>query len=69
MLRNGTRIKCLIQACYDISNKKTEKREVGALIECAEELKCTNLMIITNQEEKVIAKDGYMIRVVPVSRF
>ena len=69
VLRNGTHIECLIQACYDISNKKTEKREISALIECAEELKCKNLMIITNQEEKVIAKDSYMIRVVPVSRF
>ena len=69
VLRNGTHIEGLIQVCYDISNKKTEKREISTLIECAEELKCKNLMIITNQEEKVIAKDSYMIRVVPVSRF
>lgn len=48
---------------------KTEKREVTSLIECAEELKCNNLIIITNNDEREINKDGYNIKVVPFAKF
>ena len=67
--RNGNRIESLIQVCYDLSSPRTEKREVDSLIECAGELKCDNLFIITWSEERVIEKDGYCIKVVPVSKW
>ena len=67
--RNGNRIESLIQVCYDLSSPKTEKREVDSLIECAGELKCDNLYIITWNEERTIEKDGYVIQVVPVMRW
>ena len=67
--RNGNRIESLIQVCYDLSSPKTEKREVDSLIECAGELKCNNLYIITWDEERTIEKDGYVIQVVPVMQW
>lgn len=67
--RQGNRIESLIQVCYDLSSPKTEKREVDSLIECAGELKCDHLMIITWDEERVIEKDGYRIEVVPVRKW
>lgn len=67
--RQGTRIERLIQVCYDMSSPKTEKREVDSLIECAGELKCNNLMVITNNDEREILKDGYNIKVVPFVKF
>lgn len=67
--RQGTRIERLIQVCYDMSSPKTEKREVDSLIECAGELKCNNLMVITNNDEREILKDGYCIKVVPFVKF
>lgn len=67
--RNGNRIESLIQVCYDLSSPKTEKREVDSLIECAGELKCDNLYIITWDEERTIEKDGYVIQVVPVMQW
>ena len=69
VMRQGTRIECLIQVCYDMSSPKTEKREVDSLIECAGELRCNNLMIITNNDEREILKDGYNIKVVPFVKF
>ena len=48
---------------------KTEKREVDSIVECAGELKCDNLTIVTNDEERTIEKDGYSISVMPVSKF
>ena len=69
VLRKGTRIEQLVQVCYDMSNAKTEKREVDSLIECAAELNCSNLAIVTNDEERIIEKDGFRIDVVPVAKW
>ena len=69
VLRKGTHIEQLVQVCYDMSNAKTEKREVDSLLECAAELNCSNLVIVTNNEERVIEKDGYRIDVVPVAKW
>ena len=67
--RKGAHIHQLIQVCYDMTSPKTEKREVASLIECGEELKCNNLIIITNNDEREIIKDGYSIKVVPFTKF
>lgn len=69
VLRKGTHIDRLVQVCYDMSNAKTEKREVDSLLECAAELDCSNLAIVTNNEERVIEKDGFRIDVVPVAKW
>lgn len=69
VLRKGPHIERLVQVCYDMGNSKTEKREVDGLVECAEELKCSNLVIVTNAEHRTIEKDGYKIDVVPVEMF
>lgn len=69
VLREENHVKALIQVCYDMSNEKTVKREVGSLIECAGELHCDNLFIVTASEENLIQKDGKTIRVIPISKF
>ena len=69
VLRKGTHIEQLVQVCYDMSNVKTEKREVDSLVECADELNCSNLVIVTNNEERTIEKDGFRIDVVPVAKW
>ena len=69
VLRKGTQIERLVQVCYDMSNPKTEKREVDSIVECAGELKCNNLVIVTNNDKRTIEKDGYKINVVPISEF
>ena len=67
--RKGVRVETLIQVCYDLSSERTLKREVDSLIECAEELKCRQLLIITRNEARIIEKNGYEIRVVPIGKF
>ena len=68
-LRKGVHIERLVQVCYDMRNPKTEKREVDSIVECAGELKCDNLVIVTNNDKRTIEKDGYKIEVVPISEF
>jgi predicted AAA+ superfamily ATPase len=69
VLREGTHIDRLVQVCYDMSNSRTEKREVDSLTECAEELNCHNLVIVTNNDMRTIEKNGYHIDVLPISKF
>ena len=65
MVREKFHVKQLIQVCYDMTGKKTENREVNSIIECAGELKCDNLLIITWDQEDIKEKDGKSICVIP----
>ena len=69
VLRQGAHIKSLVQVCYDMSNPKTRKREIDSITECAGELHCQNLIIVTYAEEGIIEKDGYTIRLSPIYKF
>lgn len=51
VLRDGIKIKDLIQVCYDIDDFKTKERELKGLIKASEELKCDNLTILTWEYE------------------
>ncbi|MCG2687151.1 ATP-binding protein [Candidatus Parcubacteria bacterium] len=56
VLKQNLKIKELIQVCYDVNETKTKEREVKALIEASQELRCNKLLIITydfETEEKV----------------
>ncbi len=67
--RKGTKVEQLIQVCYDLSSEKTRRREFDALIEGAEELKCDNLLVITNSDEGTTEWEGRKIRLVPIAKF
>ncbi len=51
LVKKGKNINQLIQVCYDIGNIKTKEREVRALIKASKELKCKNLLVITEDYE------------------
>jgi predicted AAA+ superfamily ATPase len=53
VVKEKTKIKQLIQVCYNIEDYDTKKREIRALIKASKELKCKNLIIITYD------KDGF----------
>lgn len=53
VLENG-RPQELIQVCFDLSDRETQKREFGALLRTGKKLDCKNLKIITaGQQEKI----------------
>ena len=51
VLKEANSVKQLIQVCWDISEFKTKEREVKALLKASKELKCNNLLIITEDYE------------------
>lgn len=65
-LRNGHETSELIQVCYDLRNSDVEQREIKALTEASEELKVSNLTILTWDDEREIEKDGKTIKFKPV---
>ncbi|MBP3590167.1 MAG: DUF4143 domain-containing protein, partial [Muribaculaceae bacterium] len=59
--RRGSKVEQLIQVCYDATAEKTRNREFGALAEAAEELRCDNLLVITNSGEGTMEWKGRQI--------
>ncbi|MDD3083989.1 MAG: ATP-binding protein [Candidatus ainarchaeum sp.] len=59
VIQKNNTIKELIQVCYNTQNKKTEEREIRALIKAGKELKCKKLTIITNDEEKKETREWF----------
>jgi len=56
VVKEGMSIKQLIQVCYDLDDISTRKREIKALLSASKELKCNDLMIISQEletEEKI----------------
>ncbi len=64
--RKGTNIEQLIQVCYNMTSEKTRKRELDALAEACEEIRCNNLLVITNDQQEEIDWKKHKIKVVNV---
>ena len=52
MVRRGTQIVELIQACYSLEREKTRNREIRALLKAGKEFGCKKLTILTLREDK-----------------
>ncbi|MBU3913388.1 MAG: ATP-binding protein [Nanoarchaeota archaeon] len=50
--QEGLKVKQLIQVCFNIDELDTKNREIRALIKAGKELRCNNLLIITEDTEK-----------------
>lgn len=56
----------LIQVTYTLANEDTRAREVEGLLEAARTTGCSNLLILTLEEEEEIETDGYTVSILPV---
>lgn len=59
VVKSTKSIESLIQVCYDVGDRETKDRETLALMEAASMLKCTDLLVLTNDyetEEKTSGK-------------
>jgi hypothetical protein len=66
IVKQGLKVKELIQVCYDIEDLEIKKREVQALLKAGKELRCRNLLVVTEDfegKEKIAGKE---IRYVPL---
>lgn len=66
---NGNTVLQLIQVSYDISNEKTRKREIDALISASRSTACTNLLLITALDEEEYTTKNHRILIVPAYKW
>lgn len=66
VIREGRKTKELIQVCLDLEDFKVKKREVNSLLKASRELKCNNLLVITQDLEKEERIKGKKIKYVPL---
>lgn len=66
VIKEGQKLKQLIQVCYDISDLNTKKREFRALLKASKELKCNNLLIITEDKEGEERIEKKKIKFIPL---
>lgn len=66
VLKEGPRVKQLIQACYNISDPDTKEREISGLLKASDDLRCNNLLIITWDYEGEEKMKGKKIMFVPL---
>ncbi len=66
IVKSGLKIKQLIQVCYDLNDNDTKKREVRALLKASRELKCNNLLVITEDYEAEEKIENKKIKFIPL---
>ncbi|MEM5830451.1 MAG: ATP-binding protein [Candidatus Aenigmatarchaeota archaeon] len=66
VIKEGTKVKQLIQVTYASSKDEIEKREIKALLKASDLLKCKGLMIITWDYEDVLKIDNKEIKCIPL---
>ncbi len=66
VLKEGIKVKELIQVCWDIENKETKKREVGGLLEALKHFRLKKGLIITENFEGQEKVNGKTIEYIPL---
>jgi len=62
LVKEGEKIKQLIQVCYDLKNSETFDREIRALLKASKDLKCKNLVVINKDKEEILEKEWFGIK-------
>ncbi|MBC2746594.1 MAG: ATP-binding protein [ANME-2 cluster archaeon] len=69
IIKEGKKVSELIQVCYTLDDFVTTEREVNALLQGSEELRCDNLLIITWDYEAVEIISGKNVRYVSLCKW
>lgn len=64
VIKSGTKISALMQVAYTIEHPETREREIRALREAAEEMRCKRLLVITNSTRCRLEEQGQTIELV-----
>ncbi len=66
VVKEGKKVTKLIQVCFDVSDPGTKKREAAALLKASDDLKCTDLLVITESLEGEENVEGKTIVYIPL---
>ncbi len=66
VIREGLKIKEIMQVMYDTENKKTKERELRGLVACAKEFRLKTGLIITKDLESIETIDKVKVQFIPL---
>lgn len=66
VVKEVLKVRQLIQVCWDIDEYKTKDREIRALLKASNELKCKNLLIITEDTEGEEKINNRIVQYIPL---
>ena len=66
VVKKGLKIGQLIQVCYNIDDQETKKREIKPLLKASKELKCKNLIVVTEDRESEEKLKGGKVKFIPL---
>ncbi|MBM4386904.1 MAG: ATP-binding protein [Deltaproteobacteria bacterium] len=69
VIKKDKRVQQLIQVCCQFTGPETKERELKSLVEAGRELRCDNLLVITDDLEGEEVCKGKQIRFVPLWRW
>lgn len=69
VVQEADTVQTLIQVSWSLSDPSTRRREIEGIVEAHKATGCTNLYILTNNEEEEIKVDNLSIHVMPVWRW
>lgn len=61
----ANQVRGLYQVAYDIARPATRRREIEALVQASDELRCDRLYLITDHERATLDIDGRRVHIVP----
>ncbi len=66
VIKTGTKVEQLIQVCNNITDIDVKKREIRPLLKASRQLKCDNLLVITEDYDAIEEHEGKKIIFVPL---
>ena len=66
VIKEKAKIKAIIQVCYCLDDEATRARETRSLLHASQELKCKNLLVITQDREEETKAKGKKIKFTPL---
>jgi len=66
VIKKAAKVKQLIQVCYNIEDIETKEREIKSLLKASKELKCKDLLVITENKEGDEKNKGKKIKFIPL---
>jgi len=69
VVKKGQKVKQLVQVCWNIEEYKTKEREINAMLKAGKELKCKNLLVITEDKEEEEKIQNKKIKYMPLWKY
>lgn len=69
VIKTEGEVRALVQSCIDPSDPGTGRRELDSLVKASDQLKCDNLMMVTQDTESSIEWGGRTIGVLPLWKY